>query len=66
MIILIGYFLGSIPTAYIAGHILKGVDIRQVGDENMGAANVYRQLNKDSIDKTALGRLGLLVEKRLP
>jgi glycerol-3-phosphate acyltransferase PlsY len=45
LIILIGYLLGSIPTAYIAGHILKGEDIRQMGDENMGAANVFRQLS---------------------
>ena len=44
LIIILGYLLGSIPTAYIAGHILKGVDIRQVGDENMGAANAFRQL----------------------
>lgn len=45
LIIILGYFLGSIPTAYIAGHILKGVDIRQVGDGNVGAANVFRQLS---------------------
>jgi len=45
LIIILGYFLGSIPTAYVAGHILKGVDIRQVGDKNMGAANAFRQLN---------------------
>ena len=45
LIIILGYFLGSIPAAYIAGHILKGVDIRQIGDTNMGAANVFRQLS---------------------
>ena len=45
LIIILGYFLGSIPTAYIAGHILKGVDIRQVGDRNVGAANAFRQLS---------------------
>ncbi len=44
VIIILGYLLGSIPTAYIAGHVLKGVDIRQVGDNNMGAANAFRQL----------------------
>ena len=44
LIILLGYFLGSIPTAYIAGRVLKRVDIRQVGDGNMGAANAFRQL----------------------
>ena len=42
------YFLGSLPTAYVAGRILKGVDIRQVGDENMGAANVFHQLGAKS------------------
>ena len=44
LIIILAYFLGSIPTAYIAGHIMRGIDIRQVGDTNVGAANVYRQL----------------------
>jgi glycerol-3-phosphate acyltransferase PlsY len=44
LIIAIGYLLGSVPTAYIAGHILKGSDIRQMGDENMGAANAFREL----------------------
>jgi glycerol-3-phosphate acyltransferase PlsY len=44
LIVALGYLLGSVPTAYIAGRILKGVDIRQIGDGNMGAANAYRQL----------------------
>ena len=44
LIVLLGFIVGSIPTAYIAGRLLKGVDIRQVGDENMGAANAFRQL----------------------
>jgi len=44
LIVILGYFLGSIPTAYVAGRVLKGVDIRQVGDGNMGAANAFRQL----------------------
>jgi glycerol-3-phosphate acyltransferase PlsY len=44
LIIALGYLLGSIPTAYIAGRIIKGEDIRQIGDGNMGAQNVFRQL----------------------
>jgi len=44
LIVLLGYFLGSIPTAYIAGHLLKGRDIQQMGDGNIGAANAFRQL----------------------
>ena len=46
LIIILSYFLGSIPTAYIAGHIMRGIDIRQVGDENMGAANAFHQLSR--------------------
>lgn len=44
LIIILGYLLGSIPTAYIAGRRLKGRDIRQMGDGNVGAANAFRQL----------------------
>jgi len=45
LIVLLGYFLGSIPAAYIAGHVRKGVDIRQVGNGNVGAANAFHQLD---------------------
>jgi glycerol-3-phosphate acyltransferase PlsY len=44
LIIITGYILGSFPTAYLVGRFLKGKDIRQMGDENAGAANVYREL----------------------
>lgn len=42
--VLIGYLLGSIPTAYIAGRWLRGLDIRQHGSGNVGATNVFRVL----------------------
>jgi len=38
------YLLGSIPSAYIVGHLVKGIDIREVGDRNMGAANTFREI----------------------
>jgi glycerol-3-phosphate acyltransferase PlsY len=44
LIVILGYLLGSIPTAHIAGRIFKKVDIRQVGDGNVGAQNAFRQL----------------------
>ena len=44
LIVLLGYILGSIPTAYIAGRLLKGGDIREMGDGNMGARNAYHEL----------------------
>jgi glycerol-3-phosphate acyltransferase PlsY len=42
--IIIGYLLGSIPTAYIVSRKRKGIDIRTVGSRNMGGANVMREI----------------------
>jgi len=44
LIVVMGYFIGAIPTAYIAGRLLKGRDIRRMGDGNMGAGNAFSQL----------------------
>ena len=42
--VVVGYLLGSIPCAYLAGRLVKGVDIRRVGGRNMGALNVMREV----------------------
>jgi glycerol-3-phosphate acyltransferase PlsY len=42
--IVIGYLLGSVPCAYIAARLAKGVDIRRVGGGNVGALNVMREI----------------------
>jgi len=42
--IIIGYLLGSIPTAYIVSRMRKGIDIRNIGSGNMGGANVMREI----------------------
>ncbi len=42
--IIISYLIGSIPTAYIFGRIVKGVDIRKHGSGNVGATNAFRVL----------------------
>ena len=44
--ITIAYFIGAIPTAYIFGRALKGLDIREHGSKNMGATNAFRVLGK--------------------
>lgn len=44
--ILISYLIGSIPTAYIFGRLLKGIDIRKFGSGNVGATNALRVLGK--------------------
>lgn len=41
---LISYLLGSIPTGYLLGQWLKGIDIRQIGSGSTGATNVLRNL----------------------
>jgi len=41
-----GYLLGSIPSAYLAGRLRKGIDIREVGSKNMGAMNVYYEVGR--------------------
>jgi acyl phosphate:glycerol-3-phosphate acyltransferase len=42
--ILVGlsYLIGSIPAAYVAGKIVRGIDLREHGSGNLGATNVYR------------------------
>ena len=41
---LLAYFIGAIPTAYLFARFALGRDIRSVGDNNSGAANVYREI----------------------
>ena len=40
------YLLGSIPTAYLIGRLVKGVDIRGYGSGNVGSANLYEHVGK--------------------
>ena len=44
--LVVAYLLGSFPTGYIAGKLLKGIDIREVGSGSTGATNVLRTLGK--------------------
>ncbi len=45
-LLLIAYLLGSIPTGYWMGRLLKGIDIREHGSGSTGATNVLRTLGK--------------------
>ena len=42
--VVIGYLLGSIPSAYIITRLATGKDIRQLGGGNVGGRNVFREV----------------------
>jgi len=42
--LLASYLLGAVPTSYIAGRLLRGIDLREHGSRNLGATNLYRVL----------------------
>jgi len=42
--IILGYLLGSIPTAYIATRVTTGRDVRRLGGGNVGGLNVFREV----------------------
>jgi len=42
----VAYLLGSLPTGYLAGKLIKGIDIREHGSRSVGATNVLRTVGK--------------------
>ena len=44
--LLLGYFLGSIPSGWLAGRWLKDIDLREIGSGSTGATNVLRHVGK--------------------
>ena len=55
--IVIAYLLGSIPFAYIIGK-LSGLDVRQVGDKNVGTFNVFRHAGMGAGIATLIAEVG--------
>ena len=41
---LLAYLIGAIPTAFLFARFTLGRDIRSIGDNNSGAANVFREI----------------------
>ncbi len=44
MLLFVSYLLGSVPSSYILGKLLRGVDLRQHGSKNVGFTNAFRCL----------------------
>ena len=58
------YLLGSIPSAYIIGRIVRGMDIRKFGSGNVGSANLYEHVGKRWV--VPLVAFEMLVKGALP
>jgi glycerol-3-phosphate acyltransferase PlsY len=56
--LIIGYLFGSFPSAYLAGRLRKGIDIREVGSKNMGAMNVFYEVGPMEAVLVTLADLG--------
>ena len=41
---LVAYALGSFPTAYLVGRLVRGVDLRRAGEGNVGARNAFHEV----------------------
>src|SRR4030042_3675177 len=39
-----GYLLGAVPTGYVMGRLLRGIDVRDYGSRRTGGTNVLRTL----------------------
>lgn len=46
LIIILGYFIGSIPFALVIGKVFYKTDVRQFGSKNLGGGNTGRVLGK--------------------
>ena len=62
--------MGSFPSGYLAGRIIKGVDIRSLGSGSTGATNVLRHIGKRAAITVFLidvlkGILSILLVKNL-
>jgi glycerol-3-phosphate acyltransferase PlsY len=69
-LIVICYLVGSFPAAYLVGRLRYGVDIRELGDGNPGAENVWRSLGRPAglavgLVDIAKGTLAVFVGRQL-
>ncbi|HXF50521.1 MAG TPA: glycerol-3-phosphate acyltransferase [Dehalococcoidia bacterium] len=64
------YLIGAVPVAWLTGRLLRGIDIRYVGSQNVGASNVWQTVSKAAVVPVGLaeiaqGMAGVLIAKGL-
>jgi glycerol-3-phosphate acyltransferase PlsY len=57
-VLILGYFLGSIPVGVLAARWIAGTDPRKVGSRNIGFTNVLRVAGNSAGALTLLGDMG--------
>jgi len=46
LLLVFGYFLGSIPSGYLAGKWVKGIDLRNYGSGTVSGSMVWEHVSK--------------------
>lgn len=70
LIVAASYVIGAIPVAWLTGRVLRGIDIRYVGSENVGASNVWQTVSRAAVVPVGLAEIaqgfaGILIAKAL-
>ena len=54
VLVVAAYLVGSVPTSYLIGRLIAGIDIREYGSGNVGASNVSVHVGKKWVAPIAL------------
>lgn len=58
LLVTVGYLLGSIPTAYLAGRWLRGIDVRRFGSGTVSGSMVYEHVARWAVVPVGLFDMG--------
>lgn len=70
VVLIVSFFIGSLPIGVVVGKLMRGIDIRDYGSGNIGATNVLRTLGLGpaivvSVGDTLKGLVPVLLAARL-
>ena len=56
--IAVSYLIGSVPIAWLAGRLRRGIDIRDYGSGNVGASNVWQSVSHALVVPVGVAQIG--------